>query len=43
MNCLHCETGLCPECQADYDTDSQAWLEYGQHAEGDQAVGRVYG
>lgn len=32
--CIHTTAGLCPVCQADYDTDPQAWAEFGQHPAG---------
>lgn len=34
MTCIHSDTGLCPDCQADYDVDPLAWLEFGLHTEG---------
>ena len=34
MTCIHQESGLCRECQAEYDADPQAWIEYGNHREG---------
>jgi hypothetical protein len=32
--CLHTTSGLCPACQADYDADPEAWLDYGDHPAG---------
>jgi hypothetical protein len=29
-------TGLCPACQADFDEDGSAWLEYGPHPVGER-------
>jgi hypothetical protein len=29
-------TGLCRECQAEYDTDPTAWEEFGHHPAGEQ-------
>ena len=34
MNCIHTQHGLCSACQADYDADPEAWIEFGQHQEG---------
>lgn len=35
--CIHTNgSGLCPDCQAEYDTDPTAWEEYGHHAEGER-------
>jgi len=35
-NCIHCTDGLCKKCQAEYDEDPSAWLEYGQHEQGER-------
>lgn len=32
--CIHRDSGLCPECQEEYDTDFAAWIEFGYHPEG---------
>jgi hypothetical protein len=32
--CIHQPTGLCPACQAEYDEDPVAWMEYGDHPAG---------
>lgn len=34
LTCIHSTAGLCPACQADYDEDPAAWLEFGDHPEG---------
>ena len=34
LTCIHREQGLCPECQAAYDTDPAAFAEFGDHADG---------
>ncbi len=36
LNCIHTETGvgLCEQCQADYDEDPMAYVEFGYHPEG---------
>lgn len=34
MTCIHSTAGLCHACQSEYDEDSMAWLEYGDHPEG---------
>lgn len=34
LTCIHAASGLCPECQADYDEDPDAWIEFGPHPEG---------
>lgn len=34
LTCNHRESGLCPECRDDYETDSSAWLEFGCHPAG---------
>ena len=34
LTCIHFTDGLCPACQADYDDDPSAWLEYGEHTAG---------
>lgn len=28
------EEGLCPDCQADYEEDAFAWIEFGPHPQG---------
>jgi hypothetical protein len=35
ITCLHAQNGLCPKCQADYDEDPQAYVEFGQHPQGE--------
>src|SRR5262249_53714744 len=32
--CIHAARGPCPACQAEYDEDPQAYLEYGDHPQG---------
>lgn len=32
--CIHQESGLCPDCQSEYDADPQAWIEFGNHQKG---------
>lgn len=32
--CIHRESGLCADCQAEYDTDPEAWIEFGYHTQG---------
>lgn len=34
MHCIHDESRLCPACQADYDHDPWAYLEYGDYLAG---------
>lgn len=34
MTCIHQESGLCPECQAEWEADPSAWIEYGNHPRG---------
>lgn len=34
MTCIHAAAGLCPACQAEYDYDPGAYLEYGDHPAG---------
>ena len=34
MTCIHATAGLCPACQAEYDYDPDAYLEYGDHPAG---------
>ncbi len=34
ITCIHATAGLCPKCQADYDADPLAYLEYGDHPAG---------
>lgn len=38
MDCIHQikinQSGLCPECQEEYDYDPQSYIEYGDHPEG---------
>lgn len=34
MTCIHRESGLCPACQADFDADPEAWVEFGDHPAG---------
>ena len=34
LTCIHAQHGLCPACQAEYDADKEAWLEYGNHPAG---------
>jgi len=34
MTCIHRDKGLCPKCQAEFDEDESAWLEFGYHSEG---------
>ena len=34
LTCTHQAAGLCADCQADYDEDPAAWLEFGNHPEG---------
>jgi len=41
MNCIHNETGLCPDCQADHDADPTAWLEFGLHTQGVENSNRL--
>ena len=36
LTCLHRQRGLCPACQQDCEEDYWAWLEYGQHAQGER-------
>jgi hypothetical protein len=33
-NCIHTIYGLCPDCQAEYDTCSVSWEEAGYHPAG---------
>lgn len=34
-DCIHApHGGLCPDCQGEYDTDPEAWYEFGDHPEG---------
>jgi hypothetical protein len=34
-SCIHTNgAGLCPDCQAEYDSDPMAYVEYGEHPEG---------
>lgn len=33
-DCIHAPGGLCPDCQADYEEDPEAWLEFGEHQAG---------
>jgi hypothetical protein len=35
ITCIHAQHGLCPKCQADYDQDPQAYVEFGQHPQGE--------
>lgn len=32
--CIHSDSGLCEACQADYDEDPAAWIEFGDHIAG---------
>lgn len=32
--CIHRQSGLCPDCQADFDADPMAWIEFGNHPQG---------
>lgn len=34
MTCIHSALGLCQSCQADYDTDPTAYIEFGDHPAG---------
>lgn len=34
LTCVHTAAGLCPACQADYEADPIAWIEYGDHPDG---------
>lgn len=34
LNCIHAESGLCPNCRADYEEDPGAWLEFGRNPQG---------
>lgn len=34
LNCIHALPGLCPGCQASYEEDPGAWIEFGDHPEG---------
>lgn len=34
LTCIHAESGLCPACQAEYDEDPRAYLEFGDHPQG---------
>jgi hypothetical protein len=34
LTCIHSTDGLCEQCQADYDEDPDAWIEYGPHPAG---------
>jgi hypothetical protein len=34
LTCIHSKMGLCESCQADYDADPAAWVEYGDHPAG---------
>jgi hypothetical protein len=34
LTCIHATTGLCPQCQEEYNEDPLAFLEFGQHTAG---------
>lgn len=34
LTCSHQSAGLCPACRADFDTDPDAWLEFGEYPQG---------
>lgn len=34
LTCIHAVKGLCDTCQADYDTDPAAYIEFGDHPQG---------
>ena len=38
LTCIHClaadMTGMCDDCQAEYDEDPSAWYEFGFHPRG---------
>lgn len=34
LTCIHQFRGLCECCQADYDEDPAAWVEFGNHPRG---------
>jgi hypothetical protein len=34
LTCVHSIAGLCPACQAEYDEDALAFLEFGAHPAG---------
>jgi hypothetical protein len=34
LTCVHADQGLCPACQAEYEEDPQAWIEFGDHPAG---------
>jgi hypothetical protein len=34
LTCIHAANGLCPDCEADYDYDPIAWVEFGNHPQG---------
>lgn len=36
LTCLHCPSGLCAECLADYEEDPLTYLEFGAHPEGEE-------
>jgi hypothetical protein len=35
ITCIHAQHGLCAKCQADYYEDPQAYVEFGQHPQGE--------
>ena len=34
LTCIHAESGLCPDCQQEFDFDPVAYIDYGDHPEG---------
>ena len=35
VTCIHSANGLCRTCQAEYDADPDAYIEFGQHPAGE--------
>lgn len=44
LTCVHREPGtegLCGQCQADYEEDPSAWIEFGPHPAGQENLHRL--
>lgn len=39
--CIHSDTGLCPDCRAEFDEDPDAWWEFGAHPQGIENTKRL--
>lgn len=36
-HCIHCPAGqICDACRADHDEDPEAWIEFGEHPQGEE-------